>query len=171
MNLLDKLKLCWRILRQNPGGIMAHANRELPKEEDEMQRDMNQGIRELILVFGTHGHSGFSAGYAVNILASLLSYKPLGPLLGTGDEWMRVGPGVFQNKRCGHVFSQADRFDGQAYDLEGVVFYTWETDEAGVQYKNTYTNWESMTPIIFPYTPKTEYREVKTEVEIEGHPV
>lgn len=150
MNLADRLRLCWRVLRADTGNLFAHADRELPPANgDEMQAAMNQGLKELILVFGTQGHSGFSSGWAVSCLEKLLRFKPLGPLTGEPDEWAEVGPGVFQNRRCSHVFKQADRFNGQAYDLNGKVFR--EPDGA------CYTNGESMTPITFPYVPSTVY--------------
>lgn len=153
MKLSQRLALCYRILRQKPGGLLAHANRELPKPGgDEMQELMNQQLRELVWVFGTHGHSGFSAGYARQMLDKLLAYEPLGPLTGEPDEWNDVGPGVFQNNRCGRVFKQADRFDGQAYDIDGKVF----REPSGA----CYTSKDSLVPITFPYTPVTEYVDV-----------
>ena len=83
MTFLQKLSLCYRILRERPGNLIAHAQAELPAPDgDEMQADMNRGLIELLTVFGTHGHSGFSAGYAVAALAKLLRFEPLGPLTG-----------------------------------------------------------------------------------------
>ena len=29
---------------------------------------------------------------------------------------------IYQNKRCSRIFKQEDRFDGQAYDVNGKVF-------------------------------------------------
>jgi hypothetical protein len=153
MNLKQKLGLCYRVLRQQPGNLLAHADRELPAPNgDEMQELMNQQLREMILVFGTHGHSGFSASYARQCLDKLLAYKPLRPLTGEDSEWNEVGPGVFQNNRCSHVFKSADRFDGQAYDLDGRVF----REPSG----SCYTNKDSLVPITFPYTPTTVYVDV-----------
>ena len=83
-------------------------------------------------------------------MGKLLRYEPIGPLTGEPDEWVEVEPGVHQNRRCGRVFKQADRFNGQAYDLDGIV---WEEPDGG-----RFPNAESMVPVVFPYTPKTEYR-------------
>jgi hypothetical protein len=153
MKLTERLSLCWRILRARPGRLLAHAEQELPPGDgDEMQMLMNRQLKEMILVFSTHGHSGFSAGWARARLDKLLGFEPLGPLTGEPDEWVEVGDGVFQNRRCSHVFKQKDRFGGQAYDLNGRVFQ----EPSGA----CYTNRDSMTPIVFPYTPKTVYVDV-----------
>lgn len=78
MKLTDRLSLCWRILRAEPGNCMEHADRELPPADgDEMQALMNQHIKEMVLVFGTHGHSGFSASYAIALLEKILRFQPL----------------------------------------------------------------------------------------------
>ena len=153
MKLTQRLALCWRILRAEPGNLLAHADRELPPADgDEMQALMNQGLRELVLVFGTQGHSGFSANWARQSLEKLLAYEPLRPLTGEPDEWAEVADGVFQNKRWSRVFKQADRFDGQAYDIDAKVF----REPSGA----CYTGRESMVPVVFPYWPKTEYVDV-----------
>lgn len=152
MNLLQKLTLCYRILRSRSGNLYAHALRELPNPgADEMQAAANTYLRELVTVFSTQGHSGFSAAYVATMLHRLLRYEPLRPLTGEPDEWVEVSDGIHQNLRCSHVFKRADRFDGQAYDLNAVVF----RDADG----SSYTSAESMRPITFPYVPITEFRE------------
>lgn len=143
MDMLQRMSLAWRILTRKTGNLMQHALAELGPGCD-------IEIKELLLVFGTQGHSGASAAITADLVGKLLRYEPIGPLTGGPDEWMEVGPGVFQNKRCGRVFKQADRFNGQAYDLDGIV---WE-DPDGARF----TNRESMVPVTFPYTPATEYR-------------
>ena len=167
MNLKDRFSLCWRILRKKPGNLMVHAQRELPSldeyelnqfspvEQNEMQALMNRQLLELVLVFSTHGHSGLSAAHAVSMLEKLLRYEPIGPLTGEPEEWMEVGTGVFQNKRCGRVFKSAEHFGGQAYDIEAIVFR--EPNGA------CYTGSGSRQPIVFPYTPKTVYQDVPFE--------
>lgn len=152
MKIKHRIALCWRILRANPGNLLTHADRELPKSDDEMQLLMNTQLKELILVFSTHGHSGFSAGYATSALEKLLRFEPLGPLTGEDAEWNEVGDGVFQNNRCSRVFKQADRFDGQAYDISGRVF----REPSGA----CFTSAASFMPVTFPYTPSTEYVDV-----------
>lgn len=116
---------------------------------DDPDRWMMDGIMELLEVFSKHGHSGSSAPFAIHYFATLAAFKPLCPLTGFMDEWIEVGEGVWQNVRCSRVFRGAD---GRAYDIDGIVF----CEKNGAQY----TNRESRVYIEFPYTPKTEYRNV-----------
>lgn len=130
---------------------------------DEMQELMCKQVLELLKLFSEHGHSGFSAPYAIQTFSKLASFEPLVPLTGEDWEWNEVGEGIFQNKRCGHVFKQADRFEGKAYDIEAVIFWEWYTDpETGEKSKSHFTSAGSAQPIEFPYTPKREYRERAT---------
>jgi len=131
---------------------------------DEMQQAICENVLKLIDVFSDEGHSGFSASYAINLFAKLAKFEPIVPLTGEDFEWSEVSPGVFQNKRCSHVFKQKDRFDGQAYDINAKVFWEWvRSEEFGAISKNSYTSGDSFVPITFPYTPKTEYVFVPTE--------
>ena len=150
MNFTERLALCWRILRAKPGSLMAHAERELPAPDGQaMQARLNRWLRELVLVCGTHDHNGFRGSYVPGTLEKLLRHELLGPLTGEADEWVEVGRGVFQNRRCCRVFKQPDRFNGQAYDINSVAFRT----SNGI----CYTNCESSRPVSFPYWPTTEY--------------
>lgn len=136
--------------------------------KDEMQKYMCEHVLKLLKVFSDEGHSGFTAPYAVAMFKTLAMFEPLVPLTGEDWEWVEVHDGTFQNKRCGRVFKSADRFDGQAYDIEGIVFYEWnerpldeyETGYPGtIRYKSSYSSKESHVPITFPYTPTTVYQE------------
>lgn len=136
--------------------------------KDEMQQAICEHVLKLLDVFADEGHSGSSAPYAVGLFEKLAMFKPIVPLTGEDWEWHETSNGVFQNKRCGRVFKQADRFNGQAYDIDGRVFYEWkerplDVDESGYpgtrRFKSSYTSRESMVPITFPYTPTTEYVE------------
>jgi hypothetical protein len=90
------------------------------------------------------------------MIGAILSFKPIGPLLGTDNEWVDVaevsGRVLWQNKRCSRVFREGD---GQAYDIDGIVWK--ETDLDGAV--TTFTNHESRVPVTFPYYPTTEYRD------------
>ena len=129
------------------------------KFDDEMQEAICNHVLKLLEVFSDEGHSGSSAPYAVNVFKTLAMFEPLVPLTGEDWEWNEVHDGVFQNKRCSHVFKQADRFDGQAYDIDGIIFYDWYTDEDGNKSKSYFTGRDSCVPITFPYTPTKEYKE------------
>lgn len=130
---------------------------EQGKFNDEMQEAICNNVLELLKVFSEQGHSGSSASYLFNMLKKLMMFEPLVPLTGEDWEWTEVGEGVFQNKRCSHVFKQADRFNGQAYDLNGKVF----CEPNG----SCFTSSDSCVPITFPYTPKTEYVNVPASNE------
>lgn len=161
MKFAERLSLCWRILRAKPGNLLKHAEMELPPAKgDSTQAHMNQGLKELVLVFSTHGHSGFSASYATSALAKLLAFQPLGPLTGEDGEWFDHGNNCVQNKRCGHVFKgDPERFGGQAYDIDAVVFR-----EAN---GSCFTGRGSAQPVTFPYTPRRIY----VDVDAEGKPL
>lgn len=130
---------------------------------DEMQHFMCDQIIELLTIFSEHGHSGSSAPYAIDLFSKLAKFEPLVPLTGEDWEWTDVGQygdGTphYQNKRCSKVFKDAD---GNAYDIDGKVFWEWckpyEGREPQEPYKSYYTCRESRVPVTFPYTPKTEY--------------
>jgi hypothetical protein len=142
------------------------------KYSDEMQEAMCMHVLKLLDVFADEGHSGSTAPYAVDMFKKLAMFEPLIPLTGEDWEWTEVSAGAFQNKRCSRVFKQADRFDGQAYDIDARVFYEWnerelDPDEEGYpgkrRFKSHYTCRESMVPVTFPYTPSTEYVERTSE--------
>lgn len=127
--------------------------------KDEMQEAICQHVLKLLEVFSEEGHSGSSAPYAINLFTKLAKFEPLVPLTGEDWEWNEVGSGVFQNKRCSHVFKDAEQFNGQAYDINALVWWDWNTNEDGEKSKSYFTNYQSRQPITFPYTPKTEYKE------------
>ena len=131
--------------------------------KDETQKMICEHVMKLLDVFAEEGHSGSSAPYAINLFKQLASFEPVVPLTGEDWEWQECGPGVFQNLRCGHVFKSADRFNGQAYDGEGIIFWDLPPPLEGETepYKCYFTSRDSAVPIVFPYTPKREYMERK----------
>ncbi len=125
------------------------------KFKDEMQEMICNHVMKLLDVFADEGHSGSSAPYAINLFEKLAKFEPVAPLTGEDWEWFDHGY-CMQNKRCSHVFKQADRFNGQAYDINAKIFWEWNEFE-GETTKNYFTNSDSFVPIEFPYTPKQEY--------------
>lgn len=127
--------------------------------EDEMNRMMRKHILHMVNEFAEEGHSGFSAGYALNILKSLLAFKPLAPLTGADDEWNEVGGGLWQNRRASNVFKD----ENGAYWSDGIVFWEWYTDkQTGEKFKTYFTGRGSRVRIeSFPWTmpEKPEYKE------------
>lgn len=140
--------------------LFSYAEDELKRaglldSNDEMNELMSKNILEIIKIFSSQGHSGFSASYAISLLEKLMQFQPLTPLNGNDDEWNDMSeygcdPGdfMFQNKRCSHVFKHKDG----AYDIDGKIF----RDSTGL----CYTDSESRVYITFPYTPIREYIDV-----------
>lgn len=155
--------LKYKFSKKQESNLVAHAKREFlamgyipldQPQDDDPNKWIQESVLELITVFSKQGHSGFSAPYAIATFQKLAMFEPLGPLTGEDSEWNEVSEGMFQNNRCGRVFKSKDRFNRQAYDIDGKVF----TDANG-----SYTNLHSQVPITFPYTPVTEYVNVTKE--------
>lgn len=133
-------------------------------DEDDINAAMRKHILHMVEEFAKEGHSGLSAAYAISVLEKLLRFEPLTPLTGQEDEWVDVsemsdGTPLFQNIRCSRVFKD----ESGAYDVEGIVFYTWEMDENGNPYKQHFTNSNSKVFLNFPYTPVTMFEEVQLD--------
>ena len=144
-------------------GLVSYAEDELNRigmtDDGDMNGMMRKHILHMVKEFADEGHSGYSAGYAIQCLKKLLNFKPLSPLTGEDDEWVEVtqisGYPHYQNKRCSSVFK--DGKDGEAYDIDGKVFWEWYTDkETGEPYKSYYTSGESRVPVTFPYEVPNE---------------
>lgn len=90
---------------------------------------------DLLERFFAQWDSGGAVWAVAPILQRLIAGKCLSPLTGDDDEWMEVGPGIFQNKRIYSVFKDPRWHDGKlAYDLD---------NPAGPH-----------EPITFPYYPQ-----------------
>lgn len=132
------------------------------KFKDEMQEAICKQVLKLLEVFSEEGHSGTTAQYSIDLFSRLAKFEPIAPLTGEDFEWVHLdyGGGVtYQNKRASHVFKDAD---GNAYDINGKVFWEWNRSEDGTAYKSYYTCGESRVPVTFPYTvpdaPEYVYR-------------
>lgn len=159
LTFIEKLKLCRAILTEKDNAFIRHARTELDAlmertreksdpRADEMQALMHRNLLELVTVFSTQRHSGFSASYARGMLDKLLKFEPIGPLTGEDHEWAEssLNDGLLQNKRCSRVFK--DLNTGEAFDIEGYIF----EDENGARY----TSRESEKTVTFPYVPESE---------------
>jgi hypothetical protein len=147
--------------------LLEHAEREMDlmglTDDGEMNGMMRKHILHMVKEFAAEGHSGFSASYAIQLLEKLLKFEPITPLTGEDWEWVDVseqsGKPMWQNVRCGRVFKDEDG----AYDIEGRVFWNWQTLEDGEKYKSFYTSRDSRVYITFPYVPETVYVEVNDD--------
>lgn len=143
------------------------AGYDINDPEDGPNRWLAEGTLELLKVFAEQGHSGMSAPYAIALFEKLASWKPIAPLTGEDDEWAEAydNAGTQQNKRNGAVFRDAD---GQAYCIDGRVFWEWYSApdiDDGKPYKLTFTSSDSRVNITFPWTQpdKPEYVFVPTK--------
>lgn len=104
-----------------------------------------KAILDLIELFASQGHSGFTAPYTVNAFKRLAMYKPLTPLTGEDSEWNEIEPCLYQNKRYSAVFKEKG---GKVYNIDGKIF----TDDGEVWYNTK----DSRIEITFPYTVPDE---------------
>ena len=132
--------------------LLDHARKELAisgigntNSQDEYNLLIHDAVIEIIHLFSKQGHSGMSAGIVTSIVEKLMKFQPLSPLTGEDSEWNHIGKNLYQNNRCSHVFKENEK----AYDIHGKVF----VNQHGV----SFTSSDSRVPVVFPYTPKTEY--------------
>ena len=114
------------------------------EEALKMQKLVTKDVMDIITLFANQNHSGFSAGYVLNLLDRIMRFKPISPLTGEDDEWedlSSLGMEDMQNKRCPSVFK---RPDGTAYWVEGKIF----SNDGG---KTWYTDSDSHVDITFPF--------------------
>lgn len=121
---------------------------------DEMQQIMCEEVLELLDVFSKHGHSGSSAPYAVNLFKTLASFKPIGGIKCTNDEWNDTGHS-YQNKRLSSVFKE--KKDSDPYYLEAIV---WQGERSGSAFTGKVDGITSRQFIKLPFVPKTFYVDV-----------
>lgn len=133
--------------------LVAYAESEMRRaglfdEDSDYGGMLGPAVLKMIETFSGEAHSGMSAGLAISIFEKVARFEPLTPLTGDDDEWMEIGEGKFQNKRCSHVFKE----DGRVYDIDGKVF----REPNG----SCFTSSDSHVDVTFPYTPTTEYVDV-----------
>lgn len=116
-------------------------------------------IMDLIELFASQDHTGFTAPYVINVFRRLAMFKPLSPLTGEDDEWNELGDGSFQNKRYSAVFKDKD---GTAYNINGKAF----TDDG----EDWYLCKDSKVNVTFPYVvpdkPERVYRNKPESEEV-----
>lgn len=135
------------------GNLVDYAKTELQRagmfdDDSDYKGALAEAVVRMIEQFEAEEHSDMSANMAVNLFERLARFEPLTPLTGDDDEWIETSPGVFQNRRCSHVFKEG----GQAYDIEGRIFRR----PNGA----CFTSRDSRVPVTFPYRPKSEYVDV-----------
>lgn len=113
--------------------------------------NIGEATKELLNVFQTQEHSGYSAHLVADIFHKLIKGDILTPLTEDPLEWMEVNnEGLLQSTRCHHVFWDKKEND-LPYTLDGKVF----SDDGGKSY---FSNRDSIVYFSLPgYPPKTEH--------------
>lgn len=88
-SLINKKALRYIIANSN---LCKHAIRELElagysKEEDGPNKWMREQVIEAVALFSSHGNSGFSAPFEINLVKKLCSFDIISPLRFDDGEW------------------------------------------------------------------------------------
>lgn len=117
-SLINKKALRYIIANSN---LCKHAIRELElagysKEEDGPNKWMREQVIEAVALFSSHGNSGFSAPFEINLVKKLCSFDIISPLRFDDGEWGKIGlDGSCQNKRKSSIFKEPD---GSIHDVD-----------------------------------------------------
>ena len=132
--------------------LIAHMEREfraagLMSGTDPQSEKLVADLRGLMQVFADQGHSGGSGTSTLQLFDRLVHFKPLTPLLGTADEWVKspVDDTVSSNLRCSSIIR--DDETGEAVDVGMKPVYIGPDGTA-------VTRSEDPAPAVtFPYMP------------------
>lgn len=129
------------------------------KWQDGMQKMMCEQVLELLDLFSAHGHSGFSAPYAIKLFKTLASFEPIGGISGADNEWEdideEIGKTVYQNKRLSSVFKRGK--DGKPYFMYAIVWREKDGDSFTGMVEGIKSSQEIKS---FPFVPKSFYIDV-----------
>lgn len=109
--LINKKVLAKVIRRSN---ICKHAIKELKlagygNGEGGPNDWMYQQVIEAVAIFASHGNSGMSAPWEINLVQKLCDWDIISPLRFTDDEWSQISSdGTCQNRRKSNVFKEPD---------------------------------------------------------------
>lgn len=109
--LINK-KVLAKVIRES--NICKHAIKELKlagygNGEGGPNDWMYQQVIEAVAVFASHGNSGSSAPWEINLVQRLCDWDIISPLKFTDDEWCQISSdGTCQNRRKGDVFKEPD---------------------------------------------------------------
>lgn len=93
---------------------------------------MYQQVIEAIAVFASHGNSGGSASWEINLVQKLCDWDIISPLRFTDDEWSQISSdGTCQNRRKSDVFKEPNgsiHYNG-AFSKRPISRYNFDTKE------------------------------------------
>lgn len=117
-SLINKKALSYVIAHSN---ICQHAIKELKlvgygNGEGGPNDWMYQQVLEAVAVFSSHGNSGSSAPWEINLVQKLCNWDIISPLTFKDDEWNQISKdGTCQNKRKSSIFKEPD---GNIHDID-----------------------------------------------------
>lgn len=132
--LINK-KVLAKVIREN--NICKHAIKELKlagygKGEGGPNDWMYQQVIEAVAVFASHGNSGLSAPYEIDLVKRLCNWDIINPLRFTDDEWSQISSdGTCQNRRKSDVFKEPNgsiHYNG-AFTKRATSRYSFVTKE------------------------------------------
>lgn len=130
--LINK-KVLAKVIRES--NICKHAIKELKlagygNGEGGPNDWMYQQVIEAVAVFASHGNSGSSAPWEINLVQRLCDWDIISPLKFTDDEWCQISSdGTCQNRRKGDVFKEPDgsiHYNG-AFNKRPISIYNFDT--------------------------------------------
>lgn len=133
-NLINKKALQFVIAHSN---VCRHAKAELKragygKGEGGPNDWMYEQVMEAVAVFTSHGNSGASAPWEINLVQKLCNWDVISPLRFTDDEWHQISEdGICQNTRKCDVFKEPDGriHYNDAFTKRAVKRYSYATKE------------------------------------------
>lgn len=132
--LINK-KVLAKVIRES--NICKHAIKELKlagygKGEGGPDDWMYQQVIESVAVFTSHGNSGSSAPWEINLVQKLCDWDIISPLRFTDDEWSQISSdGTCQNRRKSDVFKEPNgsiHYNG-AFSKRATDRYNFDTKE------------------------------------------
>lgn len=92
---------------------------------DDLNDWMYQQVIEAVAIFASHGNSGMSAPWEIDLVKRLCNWDIISPLRFTDDEWSQISSdGTCQNRRKGDVFKEPD---GSIHYTEAIYKYRTNT--------------------------------------------
>lgn len=113
--------------------VCKHAIKELElagykKNEDSPNGWMYNQVLEALAVFSSHGNSGFSAPFEINLVKKLSNLDILSPLKFDDNEWELCSDGVYQNTRKTSIFKRNNKIkDIYAFTNTPIKQYNYDT--------------------------------------------
>lgn len=103
--------------QEDESNLVAHARRELTiaglnEKDSDYGGMLFDAVLDLVKLFSTQGHSGFSANLALHLFDKVARFKNLTPITDDPQDWVQVSEKMpdrsptWQCKRCSSCFSE-----------------------------------------------------------------